>query len=71
MKPDLEAYLEAEIMRGRSARNTIQEMLDAGRIQSPKQAWATLEKWAWKGRWDCGVALDLGWFTDKINGARR
>lgn len=48
-------------IEGRLPRDVIKEMLDAGLIQSPKQAWRTLEKWCDKGWYNYGVTLDLGW----------
>jgi hypothetical protein len=42
-------------------RDVIDEMLDKDMIQSPKQAWRTLEKWCKKGIYEYGVCLDLGW----------
>jgi hypothetical protein len=42
-------------------RDIIGSMLDEGMIESPKQAWRTLEKWGKKGWYNYGVSLDLGW----------
>lgn len=64
MTHDLERRLWAGIGAGRFARDVIQEMLDAGDIQSGKQAHATLEKWTRAGLYDYGTALDLGWLKD-------
>ena len=47
--------------RGEFPRTVISEMLDKGMIESVKQAWRTLEKWAEKGIYTYGVTLDLGW----------
>lgn len=44
-------------------RETIQRMVAAGLIATPKQAWRTLEKWADKGWYEFGIALDVGWKT--------
>lgn len=52
------------IMCGNTPRDTIKAMLDVGLIESPKQAWRTLEKWANKDMYDYGVSLDLGWLED-------
>lgn len=49
-----------------SPRDIINDILGDGMIQSPKQAWRTLEKWIKKGLYDYGVALDLGWKTRPI-----
>lgn len=49
------------IDEGRDARGVIARMVDRGMIASPKQAHATLEKWARRGLYDYGVSLDLGW----------
>ncbi len=46
---------------GRTPRQWIEQALAEGKINSPKQAWATLTKWSAKGWYDYGVALDLGW----------
>lgn len=42
-------------------RDVIAEMVSSGTIQSPKQAWRTLEKWCDRGIYNYGVSLDLGW----------
>lgn len=66
MSPHLESYLWDRIDSQRTPREAINEMLTLGLIESPKQAWATLEKWARKRPflYEYGVALDLGW---KVN----
>lgn len=68
MSPENETYLWDRIkLPGapsdalRSPRDVIDEMLAAGMIQSPKQAWRTLEKWSDRGLYNYGVCLDLGW----------
>lgn len=65
MTPDLERYLWERIGEGgedhRPPRPIIDQMVEGGMIQSPKQAWATLEKWERKGLYNYGVSLDLGW----------
>lgn len=67
MKPEAEDYLWERIpVAGQhqgqpSPREVIAEMHQQGMIQSPKQAWRTLEKWSGKGLYDYGVSLDLGW----------
>ena len=63
MTRDLETSLWDHVKAGGKAREWIQSALDDGRIASPKQAWATLEKWTDKGLYDYGVALDLGWIV--------
>lgn len=47
----------------KTTRDVIEEMLAEGLIQSPKQAWRTLEKWCAKNPpwYEYGVCLDLGW----------
>ena len=62
MKKPIEDYLQSRIKEsGLWPRDIIQEMLDVGMINSPKQAWRTLEKWNNKRLYDYGVTLDLGW----------
>ena len=64
MNLDAEKYLWDRISGGgahRFPRDVIQEMLNAGMIHSPKQAWRTLEKWSNAGAYSYGVVLDLGW----------
>lgn len=46
---------------GNVPRAWILTALEEGRLQSAKQAWATLEKWCRKGWYEYGVTLDLGW----------
>ncbi|MEK6883789.1 MAG: hypothetical protein AABY22_29440 [Nanoarchaeota archaeon] len=46
-------------------RDVIREMLVNGWINSPKQAHATLNKWAAKGIYSYGCCLDLGWKVKK------
>lgn len=64
MAPEIEADLHARIKAGASPRDAIAAMLAAEAIAHPKQAWRTLEKWAGKGLYDYGVALDLGWLVN-------
>lgn len=45
-------------------RDVIAKMVEDGDIASPKQAWATLEKWSRRGEYDYGVSLDLGWLEE-------
>lgn len=45
----------------RSPRDVIKEMLEKGWIKSHKQAYATLEKWVKKEKYEYGSRLDLGW----------
>lgn len=66
MKPELESYLWERIgfagdRSGRFPRDVIEEMIKLKMIESPKQAWATLDKWIKKGKYDYGCKLDLGW----------
>lgn len=66
MKPEAEKYLWDRIrmagdINGKMPREIIGEMVDSRIIQSPKQAWRTLEKWLAKGKYNYGVCLDLGW----------
>lgn len=76
MEPDLEAFLWARTPHGGQAgerpsvRDAIGGMLRRGQINSPKQAWRTLEKWARQGKYEYGCAIDLGWRTDDEGGAR-
>lgn len=64
MKPEIEQILWVNIASGKTPRESIELMVTAGIINSPEQAWRTLEKWARKGLYDYGVSLDLGWLTD-------
>ena len=64
MHADLEAELERRIRAGASARDIIEDLLARRAVASRKQPLRTLEKWESRGWWDCGVSLDLGWFTD-------
>lgn len=43
------------------ARDIINQMVEYGMINSPKQAWRTLEKWSKQGKYDWGCSMDLGW----------
>ena len=63
MRRDLEEQLWKHVQSGGRVRDWIASATTGGRIESPKQAWATLEKWTRKGLYDYGVALDLGWLT--------
>lgn len=45
----------------RSPYDVINEMISKKWINSPKQAWRTLEKWSAKGIYNYGSRLDLGW----------
>ncbi len=72
MKPDLEQYLWDRINEfgqpfdmTRVPKRVIADMLAQGMIQSPKQAWRTLEKWLTKDLYDYGVAVDCGWKTPR------
>jgi hypothetical protein len=49
----------------RSPREVIKEMVENDWIKSPKQAYATLDKWARKGKYTWGSRFDLGWKIDK------
>jgi hypothetical protein len=60
--------LRTRITQRVSPRDAIAEMLSAGLIASPKQAWRTLEKWSRQGTYDYGVSLDLGWLIDTNKG---
>jgi hypothetical protein len=48
---------------GITPRATIADMIGRGLIDSEKQAWRTLEKWAKKGKYEYGVCIDMGWKT--------
>ena len=75
MKKELEDYLYSRIHKisdeigfynlDMTPRSIIEEMLEKGMINSPKQAWATLEKWERKGLYEDGTSLDLGWITEE------
>jgi len=70
MRDELEAYLWQKIrlmgdVRGAVPRTIVHEMVVSGMIASKKQAWRTLEKWASKGLYDYGIALDRGWRTQE------
>lgn len=62
MKFHLEKYLWENIdPPNKHARCVIEEMINKGMIQSPKEAWRTLEKWTLQQKWNYGSTLDLGW----------
>jgi hypothetical protein len=70
MKYELELWLWYQIQGPKDnmglpcdTRVAIQQMHAEGLIRNPKQAWRTLEKWARKGWYQCGVTLDCGWRT--------
>jgi hypothetical protein len=77
MKKELETHLWNEISYvndhkwntpfHRFPRDVIDEMIKNGWIKSPKQAWATLEKWTGKGLYSYGCCLDLGWKVKQEN----
>ena len=46
-------------------RDVIKIMIKKKMINSPKQAWRTLEKWGSKDLYDYGCKLDLGWKESK------
>lgn len=46
------------------ARDVIDNMVEYGMINRPKQAYRTLEKWVNQRKYDYGCCLDLGW---KVN----
>jgi hypothetical protein len=60
---DLEPSLWRHVASGKHARDWIVAALADGRINAAKQAYRTLEKWASKGLYDYGVALDMGWLV--------
>ena len=69
MTPELEKELWARIkkqptLQGETPRQVIADFIARGLIQSPKQAWATLNKWTDKGLYNWGVNEDLGWIED-------
>lgn len=47
-------------------RDIVQEMINLKMINSPKQAWRTLDKWVDKGIYEYGSVFDLGWKCRKI-----
>ncbi len=66
MNKELENHLWNRIREcgdtiSKSPRDIIEDMVNSGMIQSPKQAWRTLEKWCRKNKYNYGVCLDLGW----------
>lgn len=80
MKKHLEDYLWDRISKndfrepknyktlpGETPRDVIKEMLDKGMIKSPKQVYATLNKWISKNKYNYGVSFDMGWgeFNEK------
>ncbi len=77
MKKILEDYLWNEInyvnderWNGefyRTPRDVIKEMIERKWIESPKQAYATLNKWTGKGIYEYGSCLDLGWKCNRRN----
>ncbi len=60
MRLELEEYLWNN-MGARLPRDVIQEMMDRRLINSPKQAYRTLEKWVKQRKYEYGVCIDLGW----------
>lgn len=76
MKKVLEDYLWDEIGDPRNElewhsgynrfhRDVINEMIEKGWINSPKQAYNTLNKWIKKGIYEYGSCFDLGWKCEK------
>jgi hypothetical protein len=75
MKKELEDYLWNEISyvnderwksgNNRFPREVIQEIIEKGWINNPKQAYATLDKWIKKGLYSYGSYFDLGWKEKK------
>ncbi len=65
MKPELESYLWDETQKNGLGnpfpREVIEKMVKGQMIESPKQAWRTLEKWSSNGKYSYGICLDLGW----------
>lgn len=65
MKMENEKYLwdnfELEGLGKPFPRDVIKDMVSKEMLNSPKQAWRTLEKWVNKGWYDYGSCLDLGW----------
>lgn len=45
--------------------DVIDEMMALGMINTPKQAYCTLDKWVRKGWWDYGCTMRSGWKTEK------
>jgi hypothetical protein len=66
MTRDKENCLWRQIKEGLSPRDAIRVMVNRGIIQSHKEAWRTLEKWAKKGIYGYGVSLDLGWIEGDL-----
>lgn len=65
MKPELEQHLRQRLSESACPRDVIEDMVASGLIQSPKQAWRTLEKWIGRDEYEFGVCIDLGWLTEK------
>lgn len=70
MKKILEDYLWERIpsvseLKQKSTYETINQTVALGMINSPKQAWRTLEKWTDKRIYEYGSRLDLGWKVTK------
>ncbi len=67
MRHELEKYLWDRMGKPYKCepfvRHIIDEMIKLNMINSPKQAWRTLEKWASKDLYCWGSCLDLGWKT--------
>lgn len=42
-------------------RDVIARMLRLAMIDTPRQAWRTLENWSERDLYDYGVTLDMGW----------
>ena len=68
MEKFLEDYLWNEIWDLNTPPNlvrfpcdVIDEMMKNGWIKSPKQAYATLEKWTRKGKFNYGCSILTGW----------
>ena len=65
MDKNLEDYLWDRIgyagENKESAYEVIKQMVQLGMIKSPKQGYATLEKWVTKGKYNYGTSLRCGW----------
>lgn len=62
MKPDEREFLRAVYQKPEGV--FVRDLI--GSIDMPnKRCWYLLDKWVSKGWYEYGVALDLGWLTDK------
>lgn len=71
MTVDLEREMWAALVAGEKPRDWIDAACESGKLNSEKQAWATLDKWCRENVYEYGVTLDLGWPVHGTSGPRR